>query len=318
MKAILTALSEVLAALEGSEELAELYADNGEAAKRAARFSRGAKHHSRAGNREGEAKARKAAADAHKQAAQHSIKPSQANRHLRAAAAHASKVSKEKHHPGLPPGGSLASGKYRSSSMAHVNPPEVGESIFKAAKALGQVENAFEESIRWIGPHRKSNGRVISRGHAHHGIYHIDHAHKKNDLHYKPKGEKHFDKIGTYDADADTHVAAQSHHASQPKNEDTASDAMPKIIAKRAKDIHKAAKRVKGSMPSVAGDFYHGSAAHHLAAARLSTGHRRSQEVRAARVAHKIARSYGKKGRMGSKRIIDVNRKAIPKGYGVA
>jgi hypothetical protein len=79
---------------------------------------------------------------------------------------------------------------------------------------------------------------------------------------------------------------------------------MPNIIAKRAKDIHKAAKRLKGSMPKVAGDFYHGSAAHHIAAARLSTGHRRSQEVRAAKVAHRIARSYGKKGRLGSKKIL--------------
>jgi hypothetical protein len=95
--------------------------------------------------------------------------------------------------------------------------------------------------------------------------------------------------------------------------EDGPSASISYILAKRAKDIHKAAKKY----PHVAGDFYHGSAAHHMAAARVTSGHKRSQEVRAARVAHRLANRLGKKGPMLSKKIVDINKKAIPKGYGV-
>jgi hypothetical protein len=129
-----------------SAEIAELYADNGEAAKRAARFSRGAKHHSLAGNREGEAKARKAASDAHKQAAQHSIKSESGEIGIFGQLPHTPpKYPRRSTTRGFRPGDHSPPASIDRRPWTHVRPPEVGESIFKPLKPKCQVS---QKSLR--------------------------------------------------------------------------------------------------------------------------------------------------------------------------
>lgn len=94
--------------------------------------------------------------------------------------------------------------------------------------------------------------------------------------------------------------------------------ALASILAKRARDLHKAARRLRPSSPQLSGEFFSCAAVHHMAAARLSLGHRRSQEVKAARVAHRIAMLLGRKGVMCSRKVIQVNEKSLVLGYGVA